>query len=333
LNRRRPLGFAKRNFGRLRQETLDAGIYFAMNEESSHYNATGGGAPLPLVSVVIPHHNGLAALKTCVSLLERQTFRRDRFDITVADNNSSCGMDAVREAAPAAKVIHANEQGAGPARNAGVAASKGSILAFIDSDCLPNLDWIEKGVAAIQAYDFIGGRVIVTSEDPLRPNPVEAFEMVFAFDFERYINRVGFTGTGNMFVWRKVFDAVGPFRNGVAEDMDWSFRARARTFRLGYVEDLIVEHPARKTWSELMARWKRMVLEEYLLYRERPFFRVRWLLRASVMPLSILPHACQILRSSRLRKARSRWGGLKVLARLRLWRTREMCSLLVRKSP
>jgi glycosyltransferase involved in cell wall biosynthesis len=305
----------------------------AMNEKSSRNGATNHGAALPLVSVVIPHYNSLATLKNCVSLLERQTFRRDRFEIIVADNNSSCGMDAVRGAAPAAKVIHANEQGAGPARNAGVAASNGSILAFIDSDCLPSLDWIEKGIAAIQAYDLIGGRVIVTSEDPLRPNPIEAFEMVFAFDFERYINRVGFTGTGNMFVWRKVFDAVGPFRTGVAEDVDWSFRARARAYRLGYVEDLIVEHPARKTWSELMGRWKRMVVEEYLLHRERPFFMVSWLLRAFLMPLSVLPHACRILTSSRLMNSRSRWGGLKVLARLRLWRTWKMFSLLVRNSP
>ncbi len=151
-----PLGFAKRNLWPASPKGTLASIYFAMNEESSHYNATNDGAPLPLVSVVIPHHNSLAALKNCVSLLERQTFRRDRFDITVADNNSSCGMDAVREAAPAAKVIHANEQGAGPARNAGVADSKGSILAFNDSDRRPNSDWIEKGVAAIQAYDFIG---------------------------------------------------------------------------------------------------------------------------------------------------------------------------------
>jgi glycosyltransferase involved in cell wall biosynthesis len=304
-----------------------------MSEESSHDGATNAGAPRPLVSVVIPHYNSLAKLKNCVALLDRQTFRRDRFEIIVADNNSSCGMDAVRGAAPAAKVIPANEQGAGPARNAAVAASKGSILAFIDSDCRPNCDWIEKGVAAIQAYDFIGGRVIVTSDDPLRPNPIEAFEMVFAFDNERYVNRVGFAVTGNMFVWRKVFDAVGPFRNGVAEDMDWGFRAGARTFRLGYAEDVIVEHPARQTWSELMARWKRMLLEEYLLYRERPFFIMSWLLHASIMPLSILPHACRILTSSRLITSRSRWGGLTVLARLRLWRTWEMFSLLVRNSP
>ena len=115
------------------------------------------------MSVVIPHYNSLVTLKNCVSLLDRQTYCRDRFEIIVADNNSSCGMDAVREAVPAAKVIHANEQGAGPARNAGVAACKGSILAFIDLRLLPNLDWIEKGVAGIQSYDFIGGSVIVTS--------------------------------------------------------------------------------------------------------------------------------------------------------------------------
>ncbi|MGH6833966.1 MAG: glycosyltransferase [Methylocella sp.] len=303
-----------------------------MSKESSHDSATNNSAPLPLVSVVIPHYNSLATLKNCVSLLDRQTFGRDRFEIIVADNNSTCGINAVRAAAPGATVIHANEQGAGPARNAGVAASKGSILAFIDADCLPDFDWIEKAVAAIQAYDFIGGRVVVTSEDPLRPNPIEAFEMVFAFDCERYISRVGFTVTANMAVWHKVFDAVGPFRNGVAEDMDWSFRARAQNFRLGYAADLIVEHPARQTWSALIARWKRMLLEEYLLYRERPFFIVSWLLRASLMPLSVLPHACHILTSSKLINSKSRWGGLKVLARLRLWRTWEMFSLMVRNS-
>jgi glycosyltransferase involved in cell wall biosynthesis len=301
-----------------------------MQSEQSYCTPAHDDAPSPLVSVVIPHYDSLETLKHCVSQLDKQTYCRDRFEIIVADNNSRCGIDAVRQAVPAAKVIRANEQGAGPARNAGVAASSGSILAFIDADCVPNRDWIEKGVAGIQSHDFIGGRVVATSEDRRHPNPVEAFEMVFAFDFERYINKVGFTGTGNMFVWRKVFDPVGPFRNAVAEDMEWSFRARAKAFRLGYVGDTIVEHPARKTWSELKSRWKRMVGEEYLLYRERPFFVAKWLTRASLMPISIVPHGYRILTSPRLPDFRSRAGGLTVLARLRLWRTFEMFSLLLR---
>ncbi|HXW70580.1 MAG TPA: glycosyltransferase family 2 protein [Methylocella sp.] len=285
---------------------------------------------LPLVSVIIPHYNTPVALQECVLQLQRQTFSKSRFEIIVSDNNSPCGLNAVREAAPGTKVIHASEQGAGPARNAGVAVARGEVLAFIDADCLARTDWIEKGVAGLKAYDFIGGRVIATSEDPLNPNPVEAFEVVFAFDFERYINKVGFTGTGNMFVWRKVFAEVGPFKNAVAEDMEWSFRARAASFRLGYVGDAIVEHPARKSWSELIGRWKRMTAEEYLLYREKPYFSAKWLLRVALMPASIAPHAWRILTTPRLHGLRSRWGAVKVLARLRLWRAKEMLSLYLR---
>ncbi len=65
------------------------------------------------------------------------------FDVIVADNNSACGLDAVRAVAGhSAQVVLAKEQGAGPARNAGAGASRGEILAFIDSDCVPASDWL-----------------------------------------------------------------------------------------------------------------------------------------------------------------------------------------------
>ena len=52
------------------------------------------------VSVVIPHYNDLLALTECVRLLELQTYPRDRFEIIVADNNSACGLAAVKSVAP-----------------------------------------------------------------------------------------------------------------------------------------------------------------------------------------------------------------------------------------
>ncbi len=73
---------------------------------------------------------------------------------------------------------------------------------------------------ALAKYDFAGGHVITAARDPQRPTPVEAWEVVFGFDFERYILIEGYTGSGNMWVWRKIFDAVGGFRAGVAEDME-----------------------------------------------------------------------------------------------------------------
>ena len=281
----------------------------------------------PFVSVIVPHYNDLDGLRLCHAKLLAQTWPRERMEIVVADNNSRCGLAAVREAAPAATVLLETTQGAGPARNAAVAASRGEVLAFLDSDCVPEPDWIAEGVTALDHFDFVGGEVFVFAQDRTRPNPVEAFEIVFNFDFRRYIEEVGFTGTGNMFVPRAVFDRVGGFRTGVSEDMDWSFRARAVGFRLGYAGRAVVGHPARAAWCELERRWARIVAEHYESALERSFGRVRFAAKALLMPASILPAAVRVLRTDKLSGPSARIGGIAILARLRLWRAREMLRL------
>jgi GT2 family glycosyltransferase len=292
-----------------------------------------GPGQAPSVSVVIPHYNDLHGLKTCYARLLAQSWPRNDFEIIVADNNSACGIDAVRSIAPDAVVILAPVQGAGPARNAGAAASCGTILAFLDSDCVPEPDWIREGVTALQRYDFVGGQVVTFARQPDRPNPVEAYERVFNFNFRRYIEKVGFTGTGNMFVPRRVFDRVGGFRAGVAEDVDWSFRARALGYRIGYAERAVVGHPARRNWDDLEQRWARMEAEHFLLWRERRRGRALFALRALAMPLSAVPHAGRVFFSSRLPGPRARLGAIAVLFRLRLWRARRMLWLAWQNSP
>lgn len=283
----------------------------------------------PFVSVIIPHYNDLDALSICIASLKRQTWPAGRMEVIIADNNSACGIDAVIAKAPGCRVVPAPIQGAGPARNAGAAIAHGEILAFIDSDCDPQPDWVENGVRALAKYDFAGGHVLTTARDPLRPTPVEAWEMVFGFDFERYILIEGYTGSGNMWVWRTVFDAVGGFRAGVAEDMDWSVRARATGFRLGYERGAVVSHLARSDWSELLRRWRRVLAEHYLLTREKPFGRLRWAARTGAMPLSIGPHSVKLLRSERLPGLREKASAMAVLVAHRLWRTYYMARLMV----
>jgi cellulose synthase/poly-beta-1,6-N-acetylglucosamine synthase-like glycosyltransferase len=281
------------------------------------------------VSVVIPHYNDLDALSTCIASLQRQTWPVESMEIIIADNNSACGIDAVIAAAPGCRVVEAPIQGAGPARNAGAALARGDILAFIDSDCDPRQDWVENGVRALAKYDFAGGRVVTAARNPLRPTPVEAWEVVFGFDFERYILSEGYTGSGNMWVWRKVFDAVGGFRAGVAEDMDWSFRATAAGFRLGYEPGAVVSHLARSEWSELLRRWRRVLTEHYLLTEERRFGTLRWAVWTGGIPLSIVPHSVKVLRSQRLPRFQDKASAIAVLVAHRLWRTYYMGRLMV----
>jgi glycosyltransferase involved in cell wall biosynthesis len=283
----------------------------------------------PKVSVIIPHYRDLGGLAICLAALERQSYPRDRFEVIVADNASPEGAAAVAEViAQRAQLVVVPEKGAGPARNGGVAASSGEVLAFIDSDCVAEPAWLEEGVRALESRDFIGGRVRVLVDDPGRLTAVEAFESVFAFDFKTYIERKHFTGAGNLFCPRTLFDRVGGFRTAVSEDVEWSRRAQALGFSLGYAPRAIVGHPARRSWSDLLTKWKRVNAETFGLAAGHPAWRLRWLLRTLLLPASAVVHMAKVMGSSELNSLRDRLGAIGVLFRIRLWRFGDSLRLL-----
>lgn len=283
----------------------------------------------PRVSVIIPHYRDLGGLDLCLKALAQQTYLSDDFEIIVADNNSPEGEAAVAEViAGRARLTVVREKGAGPARNGGVALARGEILAFTDSDCVPEAEWLAEGLAALPAYDFIGGRVTVLVDDPAQMSGAEAFERVFAFDFKTYITKKGFTGAGNLFCPRAVFDEVGGFRVGVSEDVEWSQRARGKGLRLGYAPRAIVGHPARRNWDELWGKWRRVNAETYGLYRERPAGNLKWLARSLALPLSAVLHTPRVFASDQLSTAGQRLGAVATLFKLRFWRLGDALRLL-----
>ncbi|MBA7561590.1 hypothetical protein ES708_03229 [subsurface metagenome] len=277
--------------------------------------------PAPLdASVVIPHYNDLANLRRCLDLLERQDLGQS-FEVIVVDNGSALSWAEIEATvAGRARLIACAERGAGPARNAGIAAALADQLAFVDSDCRPEPEWLGAGLAALKRWDFVGGQVNVDVEDSANLTPVEAFECVFAFRFKDYIEKKRFTGTGNLFARRAVFDAVGGFKAQVSEDVEWSHRALAAGFTLGFEPRAVVGHPARRTWAELLRKWDRMNSEGFLLAQQRAGGRLRWLARSWVVLLSVGPHAFKVARASALPRWRDRRAAIWVLARLRIYR-------------
>jgi GT2 family glycosyltransferase len=217
------------------------------------------GGSSDFVTVVIPHYDDLDNLKRCLDRLRRQSWPADRYEIVVADNNSPAGAPAIQRMFPDIRVVAAPEQGAGPARNAGVATSRGDILAFIDSDCFAEGGWLAEGVGALADFDYVGGKVVTAIADPEHVTPAEAYEAVFAFNFEKYIRKDKFAGTGNLFVPKAVFERVGGFKAGVSEDMEWCWRANALGYRLGYAEKAVVQHAARRAWRDFRGKWDRVI--------------------------------------------------------------------------
>ena len=274
----------------------------------------------PQVSIVVPHRDDLRSLDRCLAALEAQTLPRDRFEIVVADNGSRAGIEAVRAVAGSrGRVVEVATPGAGPARNGGVAAARGEILAFTDCDCLPEPGWLEAGLRALEPEGIVGGRMTVLVEDETALTGVEAFERVFAFDNEDYVRNKHFSVTANLFVRTADFARVEGFRTDVSEDMEWCLRARDHGLRIVYAADAVVGHPARRTWPELRRKWERIIAEQHMLVRERSG-TAAWLLRTWAVPLSILAHLPRALVSPRLSHRRDRIGAAAILVRLRAWR-------------
>jgi glycosyltransferase involved in cell wall biosynthesis len=218
------------------------------------------------------------------------------------------------------RVIEVAELGAGPARNAGVRASRGDAIAFIDSDCQPDQRWLEEGMAELRLADFAGGRIDVLVKDPQRMTAAEAFESVFAFQNDRYVKDLNFTVTASMFVWRSVFDAVGGFVNGVPEDKDWCLRAQRQGYHIRFAPKSIIGHPARRTMAELKRKWRRLTLESCEGARRDGRGPVLILLRQSAALLAVAPHALVPLTSTRLTGVRNRILAIGALAQIRTYR-------------
>lgn len=271
--------------------------------------------------MIIPHYNDLDNLCECLKRLQTQAMDRSQFEIIVADNNSSCGLAAVRQACDGvARVVSATNQGASEARNAGVAASRGEVLAFTDSDCRPAPEWLEQGILALQDADVVGGRMVVAVEDRSRLTQAEAYELVFAFNNKRYVEEQGYSVTANMFTRRAVVRKVGAFRVGVAEDLDWGRRATALGFRTKYAAEAVVTHPARRQWPDLVRKWRRLTRESYMLTREQSYGRLRWFSRSWLILLSPMFNFPAVLRSNELQSFDQRFLAIFGLIRLRTWR-------------
>jgi glycosyltransferase involved in cell wall biosynthesis len=272
----------------------------------------------PDVSVIIPHYNDQVRLRRCLTEL----FANEvcAAEIIVVDNGSPEPLDAVAADFPSARFFIEREKGAGPARNRGVAESRGRILAFLDADCVPDPDWLETVRRVAAQADVVGGRVSVFDETPPPRTGAQAFEAVFAFRVQSYIVLNQSAITANLVTSRRVFDHVGPFGNGISEDTEWTKRAVAKGHSLLYADDLHVSHPSRTDWEALQRKWRRLTDESYALAKMSGRPRIRWVCKALLMPASIIVHLPRVLFSPALNGSRERLAAAMMLARLRMVR-------------
>jgi glycosyltransferase involved in cell wall biosynthesis len=115
---------------------------------------------MPLVSVIMPTFNRADTIRRAIRSVQAQTFTD--WELIVVDDGSTDNTVALIEGCdPRLKIIRQENQGTAGARNAGLSASAGSYIAFLDSDdeWLPH--HLELCVSFLEAFP---GEQFVTNE-------------------------------------------------------------------------------------------------------------------------------------------------------------------------
>jgi len=110
----------------------------------------------------VPVYNGAQTVEKCVESLLAQDYPKDRLEIIFVDNQSKDRtLQVLQPYAASGKILllsETNVLNAYGARNTGIRAAKGDILAFTDSDCEAEPDWIRELMVSFVTLDGLRGR-------------------------------------------------------------------------------------------------------------------------------------------------------------------------------
>ncbi len=211
---------------------------------------------MAFVSVVVPCFNEERRIGRTLSALLDQSYPKQRYEIVVVDNGSTDDTRRLVARYPVRCLIE-ERRSSYAARNAGIEATSGDYLAFIDSDCVPEASWLENLVRCDResGQGLVAGRIELLP--PVRPT---RGSLLLALRFSSGVRREnaearGAAPGGNLLVQREIFEEIGLFDVAVSGADSEFTRAVARGGRkLVYADDAVVWHPGEISDAEFLRR-------------------------------------------------------------------------------
>lgn len=187
----------------------------------------------PPVSVVVPAYNAARFLRDAITSVREQGYAP--LEIIVVDDGSADETPELLRAlaAPGFRRIWQENAGPSAARNRGIEAATGEVIAFIDADDLWPAGKLELQVNRLVAdpsLEVVSGRVQYFAQDG---------RSLDGYHFESEEQALLNINLGAAVFRREVFDRIGLFDEELrfSEDHDWFLRAREQSVRLVVLEE------------------------------------------------------------------------------------------------
>lgn len=215
------------------------------------------------LSIIVPVYNAENYLLDFLSSFSNQTYLDNYIELVFVDNGSTDKSRLLIEEyilnnkSYDIKYLYFDKVADSyAARNYGVKNSKGEIIAFTDSDCILEHNWIENIFKFSEKNRVISGEIEIQVIN--KKNMWEVFDSFAHLNNKENVLK-GKVATANLIVRKSDFLRVGFFTERFSGgDHDWSLRAKALGFDIIYIEDIKVVHPSRKQYSEILKKSKRL---------------------------------------------------------------------------
>jgi glycosyltransferase involved in cell wall biosynthesis len=236
----------------------------------------------PRISVVLCSYNGARTIGECLDGLLALDY--PDYEVIVVNDGSNDATASIAEEYPV-KLINQANHGLSNARNAGLAASTGSIVAYIDDDAFPDRLWLRQlaGSFARFAHVGIGGPNLAPSGDGfvaecIAAAPGNPVHVLLSDEIAEHIPGCNMAFRGPALVAIGGFD---PRFRTAGDDVDVCWRLQDQGLTIGYCPTAVVWHHRR---SSIRSYWKQQYgygkaeaqLEDKWPQRYNALGNIRW---------------------------------------------------------
>ena len=225
----------------------------------------------PSASAIVPAYNAAPTIARCIESLKRLNY--PDYEIMVVDDGSADSTATIAESA-GVRTLRLPHRGLATTRNAGLAAARGRIIAFIDADAEADSDWLyhlaetitRRQAAAVGGQNFAPKRTS-TLAAAIAAAPGQAQEVRLGDQDLAQLCGCNMAVDKATLNNRVLFDCT--FTNA-GDDVDFSWRVRDAGMTLAYAPGAIVFHERRTAIGAYLKQQRGYGRAEGFLFRKYP---------------------------------------------------------------
>jgi cellulose synthase/poly-beta-1,6-N-acetylglucosamine synthase-like glycosyltransferase len=227
----------------------------------------------PKVSVIVCAYNAERTMDSCLASLKELNY--PNYEVIVVNDGSSDRTLQITQRYDYVRLINQENKGLSVARNVGMTAATGEIVAYTDSDCMADPDWLTYLVAKFLSSGLaaVGGPNLSPPEDSLVPacvavSPGVPTHILLSDEVAEHIAGC------NMAFRRQVLQEINGFNpifRTAGDDVDICWRLQDRGYTIGFSPAAIVWHFRRNTVAAYLKQQQGYGKAEALVYFQHPY--------------------------------------------------------------